>query len=118
MRPLLAVAILLFGVRGAAPETKFQDALPEIGTSSISTSLNLGVVLGKSDRALLNALPAIESSDAAHDQGEQAAMPPLPVPASTDANADADVVDSLEGLCKALMISAQDYQLPFPSSPT
>jgi hypothetical protein len=114
MRPLLAAVILLVGVRGAAPETKFQDALPDIGTGSISASLNLGVVLGNSDRVLFIALPSIESSDTAHDQGEQAALPAPSAPASTDTNADADVVDSLEGLCKALMTSAQDYQLPVP----
>ncbi len=114
MRPLLAVAILLVGVRGAAPEAKFQDPLPGLGTTSISAVSNLAVVLGKRGATFVVAPSEIESSDAAHQQGEKEAAPPLPAPASTDANADADVVDSLAGLCKALITSAQDYQLPVP----
>jgi len=114
MRPLLVVAILLVGVRGAAPEAKFQQPLPDSGTTSISASLHLGVALGKGDREFV-AMPAtIESADAAHHQGEEEPTPPPPAPVSTDANADTDVVDSLEGLCKALMTSAQDYHLPVP----
>jgi hypothetical protein len=116
MRPLLVVAILLVGLRSAAPEAKFQDALPDPDT--IYASLNPEAVFGKGDRALVEKPATIESSDAAHDQGEQKTAPPPPAPASTDASADAsadaDIVGSLEGLCKALMTSAQDYQLPVP----
>ena len=112
MRPLLVVAILLVGLRSAAPEAKFQDALPDPDT--IYASLNPEAVFGKGDRAFVEKPSTIESSDAAHDQGEQKTDPPPPAPASTDASADADIVGSLEGLCKALMTSAQDYQLPVP----
>jgi Transglycosylase SLT domain len=116
MRPLLVVAILLVGLRSAAPEAKFQDALPDPDT--IYASLNPEAVFGKADRALVEKPSTIEFADAAHDQGEQKTTPPPPAPASTDASAeasaDADIVGSLEGLCKALMTSAQDYQLPVP----
>ncbi|MDE2284142.1 MAG: lytic transglycosylase domain-containing protein [Hyphomicrobiales bacterium] len=112
MRPLLAVAILLVGLRSAAPEAKFQDALPDPDT--IYASFDPETVFGKSDRAPVEKPARIEASDTAHDQDEQKAAPPSPNPASTDASADADVVGSLEGLCKALMTAAQDYQLPVP----
>ena len=114
MRPLLAVAILLVGVRGAAPEAKFQEPLPDGVTTSIPGPLHLGLGLGKGDRAPVAAPSTIESAEAAHDQDEQPDAPPPPAPVSTDANADADVADSLEGLCRALMTSAQDYHLPVP----
>jgi membrane-bound lytic murein transglycosylase MltF len=57
----------------------------------------------------------VESSDAAHDQDEEAAAPPQsPAPASSDADFDTEIAESLDGLCSALMISAQDNDLPVP----
>lgn len=120
MRPLVALAILLLGIGTATPETKFQDSIPQESIPSVSAeqlpaSYMLEFSNGKADRELIIAKPAIESSDSAHDQDEEAAPPPSPpAPAGADAQADADVVDSLDGLCKALMTSAQDYDLPVP----
>ncbi len=71
----------------------------------------------KSDRVLaLLTPPAIEASDTAHDQGEATTEPPSPEPVTTDADADADatVADSIDGLCNALLTSAQDNDLPVP----
>ena len=115
MRPILALAVLLVGLRGAAPETKYPDSLPAIGATALPSSFDLAAPIGKSDRNFGVALPALESSDVAHDQSEETVRP-LQSPASTvidaDTNADAAVADSLEGLCNALMRSAQDNGLP------
>jgi hypothetical protein len=78
---------------------------PESGTPEIK----------KSDRVLaLLTPPSIEASDAAHDQDEATAEPQSPAPVTTDADTDATVVDSIDGLCNALMTSAQDNDLPVP----
>jgi Transglycosylase SLT domain len=114
MRPLLALAILLIGMRGAAPEAKYQDSIRASGASPLAAAFKLDVALDPADRAYVVALPPIESSDAAHDQDEEATAPLSPAPVSTDAAADADLANSLEGLCTALMRSAQDNDLPVP----
>jgi Transglycosylase SLT domain len=76
---------------------------PDIGTPGIR----------KSDPVLaLLTPPSIEAADTVHDQGEAAAEPQSPAPATTDVDADANVVDSIDGLCSALMASAQDNDLP------
>ncbi len=130
MRPILALAIVLVGLNGATPETKYQEAKYQdrvpateaeyqdrvlaTDESSFSSDFETTGSIGKSDRVVV-AVASIESSDAAHDQDEEAAEPPqLPALASTDADADADVADSLDGLCSALMTSAQDNDLPVP----
>jgi Transglycosylase SLT domain len=120
MRPLLALAILLLGISSAAPETKFQESIPQESIPAVSAKLlpasfTLEVSEAKADRDLNVDKPAIESSDSAHDQDEEAASPPKPpAPVGADAQADADVVGSLDGVCKALMTSAIDYDLPVP----
>jgi hypothetical protein len=114
MRPLLALAILLVGMRGAAPEAKYQDSIRASGASPLAAAFKLDVPLDAADRAYVVALPPIESSDAAHDQDEESTTPLSPAPVSTDAAADTDLANSLEGLCKALMTAAQDNDLPVP----
>jgi len=114
MRPLLVLAILLIGVKGAAPEAKFADTVRAAGANRLAAAFNVEFPLGRAELALVVAWPAIESADAAHDQDEEAIAPQLPAPAGTDADADADVAESLDGLCRALMTSAQDYDLPVP----
>lgn len=163
MRPILALAILLLGLKAAVPEVKFgtmaelqvqdvkfQDRFPtaeegplspdvettgSIGESGIGESAigeseisALGIVqpdigepetgtseIKKSDRVLaLLTPPAIEASDTAHDQGEATTEPQSPAPVTTESDADASVADSIDGLCNALMTSAQDNDLPVP----
>ena len=158
MRPILALAILLLGLKAAVPEVKFgtmaelqfqeakfQDRVPateeallppdvettgSIGEAGISESdiSALGIVepeigepeagaseIKKSDRVLaLLTPPSIEASETAHDQGEATAEPQSPAPVTTESDADASVADSIDGLCNALMTSAQDNDLPVP----
>ena len=158
MRPILALAILLLGLKAAVPEVKFgtmaelqfqeakfQDRVPateeallppdvettgsigEAGISEFDISA-LGIVepqigepeagtseIKKSDRVLaLLTPPSIEASETAHDQGEATAEPQSPAPVTTESDADASVADSIDGLCNALMTSAQDNDLPVP----
>lgn len=119
MRPLLVLAILLVGMRAAVPEAKYQDSIPQapipsVGADQLPAFFTLETS-SKGDPELVAVVPAIESVDAVHDQDEGAAPPPQPPePAGADARADAEVVESLDGLCKSLMTSAQDYDLPVP----
>lgn len=110
MRQLVALAILLIGLEAAMSECRDQDSILVTGTVPLSSAL------GKSDRGFsVVAVAAVESSDAAHDQDEEAAAPPQsPALASTDADFDAEIAESLDGLCSALMTSAQDNDLPVP----
>ncbi len=112
---MLALAIVLVGLKGAAPENKYQDSVAAAGDNFSSSATEPAPSIGQSDRKFVLAVPALESSDAAHDQGEEAADPPQsPALASTDAEADADIADSLGDLCNALLTSAQDNDLPVP----
>jgi hypothetical protein len=112
---MFALAILLVGMRAAVPEAQFRDAGPVAGADLLARSFILLADIGNADRQIVVAMPIPEIREAAHDQDEEAAAPPqLPAPASTGADTDADVVDSLDGLCKSLMTSAQDYDLPVP----
>jgi hypothetical protein len=115
MRPILALAIVLMGLKGASPESKYQDSVLAAGGDSLSLVSESAPSIGDADREFNLAIPLLESSDAAHDQDEEAAEPPQsPGPASTDADADADVAESLDDLCNALLTSAQDNDLPVP----
>ncbi len=112
MRPILALAILLVGLQGAAPETKYPEALPDISANP-ARSFELAAPIGKSDRGFVVVVPPLESADAAHDQDEETLdQAPALAPSSSDADAGADVTDSLGNLCNALMTSAQDNGLP------
>jgi hypothetical protein len=113
MRPILALAILLVGLKGAAPETKYHDALPNIGAYPLPSSFELAAPIGRSDRNFVVVVPPLESSDAAHDQGEAATEQTSALaPSSRDPDADTETTDSLDGLCQALMTSAEDNGLP------
>jgi Transglycosylase SLT domain len=113
MRPILVLAILLVGLKGAVPETRYHDALPDIGAYPLPSSFELAAPIGKSDSNFVVAIPPLESSDAAHDQGEAAAEPPSALaPSGNDPGGDAETADSIDGLCQALMTSAQDNGLP------
>jgi hypothetical protein len=158
MRPILALAILLLGLKAAVPEVKFgtladlqlqdvkfQDRVPAADEGSVSSDVETtgssgergigdsaisesGIVwpqisepetgiseIKKSDRvSALPTPPSIEASDTAHDQGEATTEPQSPAPVTMDVDADANVVQSIDGLCNALMTSAQDNDLPVP----
>jgi transglycosylase-like protein with SLT domain len=124
MRPLLALAILLIGLKLAAPESNFQvklsgpllaEGLGEIVPRADAAVLFRDVLIQKSDRGPLLQLPAIEMVDAGHDQGEEALEPqPPPLPESTGADANDHVAGSLDNVCKTLLTSAQDNDLPVP----
>ena len=115
MRPILALAILLVGLKGAAPESKYQDLVLATGGSPFSSAPEPSPSVGKADREFVEAVPLLESSDAAHDQDQAVAEPPQP-PAlvNTAADADANVAESLDDLCIALLTSAQNNDLPVP----
>jgi hypothetical protein len=115
MRPILALAILLIGVRTAAPETEYQDAVPAIDADSSPASFELAAPIGKSDRNFVVVIPPLESSEAAHDQDEDANEPPqAPALSGSGPNTGADTADSLDSLCNALITSAQENGLPVP----
>jgi hypothetical protein len=113
MRQFLVLAILLVGIRSAAPETKYQDSIRAVAASPFA-AFAIEMPLGETDRVLAVALPVIESVESAHDLDEEVRTPPSPAPVVAGIDANADVADSLEGLCKALMTSAQDSGLPVP----
>jgi hypothetical protein len=114
MRPLLALAILLIGLTAATAEGRIQDSIPPIRADQLPGSFTLENSVATGDRESVVAMPTTEASDGAHHQDDgRAAAPQPPAPASADdAQADADVADSLDGLCKTLMTSAEDYDLP------
>jgi hypothetical protein len=108
MRSILALAILLLGLGAAAAETNYQDSLPVAGEHSFTSSLEFNVSIGRPDFKLILAEP----SDAARDQGEAATEPPAA--ATPDAQAKKDAAHSVGDLCRALLTSAQDNDLPVP----
>lgn len=121
MRSILALAILLMGLKAAASEAQSQDALPAAEHVSLSSSTGQPDI-NNADREYVLTTPTVEpvehdSLDAAHDQSETVDEPPQgPAPATTaaESEADADTADSLDTLCNALLTSAQDNKLPVP----
>ena len=120
MRPILALALLILSLKGAVPETTFQDQDLDQLTSNSETfalsDVNFNVPTAP-DQSLPQtdlALPAA-SADAPHHQGEGAAdLPQSPAPAASDVDADQAPPDSIDVLCKALMASAVQNDLPVP----
>jgi hypothetical protein len=131
MRPILALAIVLLGPKAALPEAHYQEppakpaamlaSLPLVMLASLDADVPFSFDGGSfdagapspdgTDDANVVALPP-ESSDAAHDQDEAPAEPTAaPAPVSTQADAG-DTTNSLDGLCNALLTSAQDNDLP------
>jgi Transglycosylase SLT domain len=90
-----------------------ESSPPEVTDFVIAPPQRSASETKKSDRvpALSPAAP-IEASDAAHDQSEATGEPSPPAPLTTDP--DASVIDSIDGLCNAVMASAQDNDLPVP----
>ncbi len=122
MRPILALALLILSLKGAVPETTFQDQdLDQDQLTSISEtfapsniSFNVPTAPDQSSQQTDLALPAA-SADAPHHQGEGAAdLPQSPAPAASDVDADQAPPDSIDVLCKALMASAVQNDLPVP----
>jgi hypothetical protein len=122
MRPIFALAILMVGLKGVVPETLYQDALvTAAATPSVSPALSpaAGSVPSIEDTNHEFVLSAptspSASSDAPHDQGEDAIeAPQSPAPASTDVDAEAEAAASVDELCNALLMSAEDNDLPVP----
>jgi hypothetical protein len=114
MRPILALAILLLGLKAAAAEAKYQDFLHVAGEHPFTSSLEFDVTIGGPDLKIVVAVPS-EPSDTPHDQGEAATEPPQsPAPATTDADAKKEAPHSVGELCHALLASAEDNGLPVP----
>lgn len=115
MRPILALAILLVGVKTAVPEPKHQDALLDVEGTSPSMSDSGDQPLAKGDRAFVLAVPEAVPTDVVHDQGLETLDPARTTPAaSPDVDAEEDEADSLDGLCSSLFTSAQNNDLPVP----
>lgn len=119
MRPILAFAILLLGLSGAAPEPDysryFTDYPHSADGGAASSLIEIESSTGRTDRLTVASLEhtvAVETLK----------------PADADADADGDVVESsdtsntdshdsdlsLNDLCNALYTSAQDNDLPVP----
>lgn len=115
MRPILALAILLLGLKTAAPESKIQDFLLVADASLLSAPVDVGRSTGDSAREIVLAIPAAEPSEQAHDQGEDAVEPPeFPAPAGVDVISDEAAPESIDALCNALLTSAENNNLPIP----
>ncbi len=115
MRPILALAILLLGLKAAAPESKIQDSLLVADASLFSAPVEVGRSTGDLAREIVLAIPAAEPSEQAHDQGEDAVEPPeFPAPAGADVVSDEAASESLDALCNALLTSAENNDLPVP----
>jgi hypothetical protein len=126
MRAILVLAIMLFGLTGAAPETDYSSLSPGIrdhnsalddlveieapthrGDRLALTSLGPRIlrveVLRPEDRGAPLRLAALDgnlAADAANAQAEAPTTPPQPT--------------ALDNLCNALFASAQDNDLPVP----
>ncbi len=115
MRPILALAILLLGLKAAAPESKIQDSLLVADASLSSAPVEVGRPTGDLAREIVLAIPDAEPSEQAHDQGEDAVEPPeFPAPAGADVVSDEAASESLDALCNALLTSAENNDLPVP----
>jgi soluble lytic murein transglycosylase-like protein len=116
MRAILALAILLVSLKAAVPETNYQDELSGNGENLAvpNISFNLETAAGQArQQTVLALLPA--QADAPHRQGEDAAdFPQSPPPAVSDVEADQAPPDSIDALCKALLASAVENDLPVP----
>jgi hypothetical protein len=112
--PILALAIFILGLRSAAADATYGDALPIAGAYLFKTSFEVNVPLGRPAGGLIFAVPS-EPSDAPHDQGEQTTEPPQsPAPASTDVHLEGEPPHSIADLCTALFAAAEANDLPVP----
>jgi hypothetical protein len=114
MRAILALAIFLLSLKGAVPETQYQDQPSSPSESSAASGISFAVQMTAGRPQTVLALrPAL--ADAPHRQGEDAAdLPESPPRAASDVEADQAPPDSIDGLCKALLASAVENDLPVP----
>jgi hypothetical protein len=134
MRPLLAIAILLAGFSGAAPEPEYSSSFAEYlpnHDDSISSPVEIEWSAGRSDQVSTGARRSgaltseiIESQDALRPLQLASAEADIPSDFAAGRDAAGDMDDptgnphgagaSLGDLCNALFISAQDNDLPIP----
>jgi Transglycosylase SLT domain len=116
MRAILALAIFLLSLKGAVPETQYQDQLSSTGEISTVSDISFALQMAAGEtrsQTVLALFPAL--ADAPHRQGEDAAdLPQSPPPAASDVEADQAPPESIDGLCKALLASAVENDLPVP----
>jgi hypothetical protein len=112
MRPILALTILLLGLRGAAPEPKILDSLVDAVANTSSSPLTFEPAIAKTDREFIWAVSSLEWSEDGHEQ--EALSPQSVAAASVDRQSDDVDPPSLDDLCTALLTSAQDNDLPVP----
>jgi hypothetical protein len=116
MRAILALAIFLVSLKAAVPETQYQDQLSSDGERAAASNISFNVHTGSGPASSQTApalLPAL--ADAPHRQGEDAAdLPQSPPPAASDAEADQAPPESIDALCKSLLASAVENDLPVP----
>jgi Transglycosylase SLT domain len=112
--PILALAIFVLGLKGAAADTIHADSLPIAGAYLFQASFEVNVPVDQPGHALIFAVPS-KPADAAHDQGEQTTEPPRsPAPASADVHLEGDAPHSIADLCTALLTAAEANDLPVP----
>ncbi len=114
MRPILALAILLLGLRTASPEPEIEDSLLVADANPYSSSLEFESSVGKADREFVLAVPASSSSDQGHDQIEEPVWPQTPAPTNAYVESNEGASQSLDDLCAALLVSAETNHLPVP----
>jgi len=114
MRPILALAILILSLKGAVPETKYQDQLSSNGENFAISNVTFNLQMAP-DRARQPTAPASlpAPADAPHRQGEDADnLPQSTSLAGSDVDADQVPPVSIDGVCKALLASALQNDLP------
>jgi len=113
MRAIVALAIFLVGINSAESETQYQDSLEAVGGGTSPPPSALAAPLGKSNRNVIVTIPPPAPSESAHNQDEDTReVPQAPAPAVSHEDAGAKTADSVDGLCNALLMSAQDNDLP------
>ena len=113
MRPILALAILLLGLRGAVPEPKLLDAVPVTDADQSLSLLEVDAPVAKADRDPVSAAPTLEWSDDGHDQGDEPAKASEAFPL-VEAEPEEAAPKSVDELCATLLVSAENNDLPVP----
>lgn len=123
MRPIFALAILLLGLNGAAPEAKYQESVlvplssaldlaPSIKKADRELVLAAPSSIGNADGELVLAFPSADPSEESYAPGEDGIAPPQPsAPARVDVEPDA-AAQSLDDTCSNLLTSAENNDLP------
>jgi hypothetical protein len=108
--PIVALAILLLSLKGAAAEADFREALAAGGKHRFTLPLGFDLPDGR----LALAVP-VEPAESPHDEGEDN-LESLQPPTAPSAGAESvkDATHSIDDLCNALLTSAEDNDLPVP----